>query len=142
VDRLSSTKTVRRHLAGLTERGILGRRPVRFLGITWTERWPERDPGPENEIRSRLAGVVAGDRAADERSVVLLALADAVGLSRKMFPTYDRKDLKARLKRLAEGEWEAEAVREAIAAARAIAASVATTAAIAAASGYGASTGS
>ena len=100
-------------LSGLADKGILSEEQHRILGLIPGTRWPERDPGPEREIRQRLTAAMEGG-AADDRTCALIALVDACGLSRKLFPDMDRGARKARMKELSEGEWAADAVRDAI----------------------------
>ena len=122
-----------RLLAGLAGRGILAERHDRRFGIFPTTRWIEQDPLPGGDVRRRLAAVVEGG-STDDRACALAALADACGLSRKLFPTMDRSARKARMKELSRGEWAAEAVRDAVKATHS-ATAAAVTASTAAASG-------
>jgi Golgi phosphoprotein 3 GPP34 len=72
------------------------------------------EPPAETEARGRMRSAVAASGAVDARTAALCALVAATGLDRKVFPDLDRKQVKARLKEIGEGDWAAAAVKKAI----------------------------
>ena len=76
--------------------------------------WPTIDPGPEDEVRSRLQAALVGGHTPTERTVALIALLNATGQLPKVVVGADKKALKARAKELSEGDWAARAVKQAI----------------------------
>jgi hypothetical protein len=129
VQRLQSSKLRLRLLTRLAEAGVLTEERGKVLGIFPTTRWPEADGSVEAQVRQRVAGALAGD-APDPRTAVLVAVTHAAKLDRKAFPGADKE----RVKQIAAGAWEAEAVAQTIAAINAAVAIIVTTAAITAAS--------
>jgi hypothetical protein len=111
VGKLNSGKLRQRLLSRLAERGVLSERQTKILGIFPSTRYPENDPGVEQEIRARVESVLAGAEP-DERVAMLIAVLHACKLDRKAFPDAG----KDRFKEIAEGEWAGVAVRKAIAA--------------------------
>jgi Golgi phosphoprotein 3 GPP34 len=104
----------KRLLDRLVERGVLRRQRHKMLGLFPVRRYPTLDAGQESAARSRLQSVVAHGTQPDARTAALAALLDACGLARRTFPEMDRKQLKARMKELGEGQWTSDAVRTAI----------------------------
>lgn len=121
-----------RLLGRLTERGILRATRHRVLGLFPTTRYAELDPGPGQEIRSRLYESLNGATPAP-RTAALVALIDACDLAPKLFPDLGKKALKQRAREITDGEWAGAATRKVIQNIRAAAAaSAAVTAATAA----------
>lgn len=125
VQRVQSAKLRTRLLTRLVAAGVLAEERGRVLGVFPTRRWPEIDGSVEARVRERVAAALAGT-APDPRTAVLIAVMHAAKLDRKAFPGADRQ----RLKQLAEGSWEGEAVARTIAAINAGVAVAVTTAAI------------
>jgi Golgi phosphoprotein 3 GPP34 len=98
----------------LVERGVLRRQRHKVLGLFPVRRYPTLDAGQESAVRSRLQSVVGHGTEPDARTAALAGLLDACGLARRTFPELDRKQLKARMKELSEGQWTSDAVRKAI----------------------------
>ncbi|GGY58415.1 GOLPH3/VPS74 family protein [Streptomyces omiyaensis] len=98
----------------LCERGLVVEEKRRVLGLFPVRRYPEADGSVERELRERLRSVVLGGAAPDERTAGLIALVHGAKLHRLAFPEEPRKEIAARLEKLAEGRWAAEGVREAI----------------------------
>lgn len=106
-----------RRLAGLVHRGVLAEERTEVLGL---RRYPMRDAGPEQEVRARLRSALIDGLTPTERTVALVALLEASGILRKVFPAENKKLVKARAKQLSEGDWAAKAVKDAIAEATAV----------------------
>jgi len=120
----------RRLLDRLTERGLLHATSKKVLGLFPTTRYPELDPRAEQEVRARLYDALNG-ATPTPRTASLVALMDACGLARKVFPELDRKALKRRTKEIAESEWAGAATRKVIQSIHAATSAAATTAATA-----------
>jgi len=128
VGRLQSGKLRRRLLTRLAESGVLAEERGKVLGVFPTTRWPEADPRVEADVRERVSAVLAGAEP-DMRTAVLIAIAHAAKLDRKVFPTADKE----RVKEIAEGQWAGEAVAKTIASINAALVTSVTTAAVVAA---------
>lgn len=101
-----------RRLAGLMQRGVLTEQRSAVWGI---RQHPTLDPVPRLEIRNRVRSALVDSLTPTERTVALIALLEATGILPKVFANEDKKALKARAKRLSEGDWAAKAVKDAIA---------------------------
>lgn len=128
VQQLQSDKLRVRLLTRLVGAGVLAEERGRVFGIFRTTRWPELDGRVESRVRERIAGALAGTEP-DPRTAVLIAVMHAAKLDRKAFPGADKQ----RIKQIASGAWEAEAVAQTIAAINAGVSIAVTTAAITAA---------
>ena len=100
-----------RLLLRLVDAGVLG---VRRSEIFRLRSWPTIDPGPADEVRSRLQAALVGGQAPTERTAALVALLNATGRLPKVVVSADKKALRARAKQLSEGDWAAKAVKQAI----------------------------
>jgi len=117
---------------GLVQKGVLREDKDKVLGIFPRVIFPEKDPGPEQDLRKRLHhAVFTSSPNVDERTVVVAVLAHATGLLNRVFDKKRLKERKQRLKKLAEGRVAGAATREAIQAMQAavLAATIAATAA-------------
>ena len=119
--------------------GILRREDDRVLGLFPRHRWPAVDSTHEADVRRALGDALIRGASPDVRTAALIAVLSAMDLAHKVI---DREGLparqvKARAKEVAEGDWAAKAVKDAITAAQAAmtAAVVAATTATAATSG-------
>ncbi|MFI1992517.1 GPP34 family phosphoprotein [Actinoplanes sp. NPDC020271] len=72
------------------------------------------EPVVETEARHRMRAAVLGTGPVDGRTAALCALVAATELDRKVFADLDRRQVKARLKQIGEGDWAAAAVHQAI----------------------------
>ncbi|MGI5268260.1 GOLPH3/VPS74 family protein [Nonomuraea sp. CA-218870] len=129
VQQLQSGKLRTRLLTRLAGAGVLAEERVRVFGIFRTTRWPELDGAVEARVRERVAAALGGAEP-DPRTAVLIAVMHAAKLDRKAFPGADKE----RVKQIASGAWEAEAVAQTIAAINAGISIAVTTAAITASS--------
>lgn len=118
------TKAPAATVARLCERGLVVEERHRVLGLFPVRRYPEADGSAERELRERLRAVVLDGAAPDERTVGLIALVHGAKLHRLAFPGEPRKEIAAKLEKLADGAWAAEGVREAIKSMRAAMAAV------------------
>jgi len=114
VTRFARVKKLRPRIAQqLCQRGILRADEGNVLLIFKRKIYPELDPRPERHLVDILrAAIFSDDSELDPLTSVLVALADKAGVLKNAF---DKKELKARKKRLeeiAEGEVTAAAVKE------------------------------
>jgi hypothetical protein len=101
-----------RRLAALVQRGVLTEQRSAVWGI---RQYPTLDPVPRLEVWNRVRSALVDGLTPTERTVALVALLEATGILPKVFANEDKKALKARAKRLSEGDWAAKAVKDAIA---------------------------
>lgn len=124
-----------RLLARLTARGLVRREADTVLGLFPRERWPAEDSRHEDEVRARLHAVLVTGLTADERTSALVALLSAVDQAHKVpvgLDSRQRREVRARAKQVAQGEWAATAVRKAVEAMQAaVVAAAATTVVVA-----------
>ncbi|MEU8224493.1 GPP34 family phosphoprotein [Kribbella sp. NPDC048915] len=103
-------------LARLADRGILQADQGKVLGLFPVTRWPARDARHEQEVRTRLHGVLAQGLQPDERTGALVALVNALNVVPKVVTdAVDKRALKRRAKEIAESDWAADAVKKAVA---------------------------
>lgn len=92
----------------LISRGIVHRDEVKVLVYFTSVRYPESDPAPERQIRSRVESVLAGAEP-DERTAVLISLAQAGGLLSRLVDEVP----KDRVKEISGGDTTSAAVKAA-----------------------------
>ena len=128
VRRFSALKGLRRRVAlGLCERGILRADEDTVLLLFRRRIYPELDPRAERAIVERLRRALFTEtRDVDARTIILLALADSLGLLAAIFGKAELKERKARLRELTAGEAFGQIARELLQAARAAVAAAAT----------------
>lgn len=118
VQRWANGKTGRHFIdlvAGrLVAAGILGQERHKALGIFPVAHYPERDPGPEAEVRARVNAALLG-ASTDQRTAILIAMLLATRtLTKVLSPETDPKAAKRAAKRIAEQEITSTAVKAAI----------------------------
>lgn len=121
----------------LVAKGVVRRRPAKWLGIFALTRHDVVDTARRDDLRARIQGSLLHDQPSDPETGPLIGLLSAADLVKVVVDKHDRKAAKARAKEMADGDWASEGVRKAIQAAQA-----AITAAIIVASSAGASSGS
>jgi len=114
VSKFSTKKGLKHRVAEpLVEKGIVSEKQSKLLFITIT-RYPELDPGPEAEMTERLRVAIEHDVTPSDRTVALLAIANA---ARLLGNNFDKKLLRSHRERIAalsKGSVASEAVRAAI----------------------------
>ncbi|WP_043503232.1 GOLPH3/VPS74 family protein [Georgenia sp. SUBG003] len=114
----------------LVAAGVLRAENGRVLGLLPTRRWPTENAVPESAVRARLVEALRVGAAADARTAALISLLAALGAVHKVVDPVPlgltKRELRARAKQIAEGEWAGKAVRQAIDAMNAALASGAT----------------
>ena len=132
-------RLAKRQRAVLLERleasGTLRRQERRLLGLWPRQRWLICDTARKAAILRRLGDVLVRGISPDERTAALISVLSALGLAHKVVDPegVSRRELKARAKQIADGDWAAKAVRDAVAAIQAALGTVAIAASIGAA---------
>lgn len=102
----------------LADRGVVHAGRDRVFGVFPVRRWPAQDAGHEVEVRRLVAQALVQREAPDTRTGALIVLVHAVGCVDKVVdPRHyglSRRELRARAKEIAEGNWASEAVRTTI----------------------------
>jgi hypothetical protein len=102
----------------LVDGGVLRAEDGRILGIFPTHRWPSVDVVHESAVRSGLVTALREGATTDARTGALISLLLALKAVHKAVDPasvgISKKELNANAKRIAEGDWAAEAVRKAI----------------------------
>ena len=92
----------------------------KVLGLFPRTLYPEKDPGPEKELRDRLHwAIFTPTNEVDARTAVVVSLMKATGMLEQVFDKRKLKGRKARIEQLASGEMVGAAAREAAEAAMA-----------------------
>ncbi|MFD4673032.1 GPP34 family phosphoprotein [Lentzea sp. NPDC058450] len=123
-------------MAQLEGRGVLTVEKTKKLGIFPSKRYVIQDSKAVSEIRDRVGNVALGYAAPDDRTGSLISLLYAVKALHKVFKG-DKREMNARAKEIAAGNWAGDAVKKALEAVHAavMAAVVASTAATASTGG-------
>lgn len=96
-------KPLRQRLAErLVARGILGEERKDLLGVTLSRRYPQKDPGPEQALRTRLMSALSREGEPAPRDAQLIGLLRPFDLIVKNVPREHRKQAKRRAKEIAE----------------------------------------
>lgn len=116
VSRFAGVKNLKHRLAEqLVDRGILRADESKVMMLFSRRVYPEVDPEPERQLIEHLQQAIFTERDhLEPRTVVLIALADSVGLLKNAFDKKDLKGRKDRIARIVKGEAMAEATMEAI----------------------------
>lgn len=99
---------------GLVARGVLDEHRRKLLGLIPQTRFPQRDPGPERELRARLDEVLVTGREPTEEEAMLVALMLPFGLVEKSVDKPERKAAKERAKAIADGGIAGKAVADTV----------------------------
>src|SRR5713226_4628007 len=99
----------------LVGRGILRRAESRILWVFGTRRSPMIDDHEQQEVRQRIAQLLASDEIPDPGDVVIIALAESCGLLGHIFPEAQLKGWQARIEQIVRLDLIGRAVRSAIA---------------------------
>ena len=98
----------------LVARGVLDERRHKTLGLFSSTRYPELDPGPEQELRARLRSVLVDGAEPDARTAALLGLLVSLDLVKRVVERDERKAAVSRAKALAERGPVGDAVHAAV----------------------------
>lgn len=113
------SKNLRRVLyRRLADRGVVRAEQRKILGLFPGRRWPAQDAGHEADMRQLITQALAQRATPDARTAAIIALVHALRCEHKIVDPQlsgmSRRQLRARAKEIAEGDWAAEAVRRAI----------------------------
>lgn len=112
VERLSS-KLRAATFARLVDAGTLAEEKGRVLGVIPTTTWRFTDARAREAVQRGVAAVLTGKAEPDERQAGLVSLLHAVKAEHKVVDG-PRKQLRARSREIAEGEWAGSAVTQAV----------------------------
>jgi len=113
--RLATQKLKHAVAVELCRRGVLRADEDKVLLIFTRKIYPELDPRPEHEIVERLRRAIGSEATdLDPRTVILVSIAQAAGLLKRVFPKRELKERKQRIERIVNGEAMGRATREAI----------------------------
>ena len=113
------SKNLRRALyQRLADRGVVRAERGKILGVFPIRRWPADDANEEAEVRRLMTQALVQQVTPDTRTAALIALVHAIGRVDKIVDArqhgLSKRELRARAKEIAEGNWASEAVRKAI----------------------------
>lgn len=86
----------------------------RVLRVFPTVSWPQADGTRVRQLFGEIEAAVVEGVMPTSRTAAIVSLLSAVDAAPKLFPTANRRDVKARAKEIAEGEWAGKAVRKAV----------------------------
>lgn len=84
----------------LIERGILRKQEGRILWVFESRRYPLIDGKELQEVKKRIADLLLSDEIPDPRDVVIICLAQACGLLRRVFSESELRSAEARIEQL------------------------------------------
>ena len=113
------SKNLRRTLyQRLADRGVVRAERGKILGVFPIRRWPAEDASEEAEVRRLMTQALVQQVVPDARTAALIALVHAVGRVDKIVDArqhgLSKRQLRARAKKISEGNWASAAVRKAI----------------------------
>jgi len=125
----------------LADQGVVRAEHGRILGLFPARRWPAQNASHEAEVRRLMAQALTQQAAPDTRTAALISLVHALRCVSKIVDPrqygLSKRELRARAKEIAEGNWASEAVGTAIQEMMAAVVATTTAATIAATSGSG-----
>ena len=102
----------------LASRGLLRAQGGKILGVFPRHSWPALDSSHEDSVRADLLAAVRNTMATDPRTGALISLLLALNAFHKAVDPaaagLSQREMNARAKRIAEGDWASGAVRHAI----------------------------
>ena len=108
-------RTLYERLAG---HGVVRAERRKVFGAFPSLRWPAQDASHEAEVRRLMTQALVQQVAPDTRTAALIALVHAVGCVDKIVDPrqhgLSKRELRARAKKIADGNWASAAVRKAI----------------------------
>lgn len=123
-------------MAQLDARGVLKVEKTKILGIFPSKTYSLTDPAAVSDLRRLVGDVAQGHRAPDERTGALISLLYAVKGLHKVFDG-DKREMNARAKEIAAGNWAGVAVKKAMEAVQAAVMATMVASTVAATSGGG-----
>ena len=99
----------------LVAKGVLKEETGTVMKVFKRTIYPEADGGPEKDLRERMKKAIFTSTAnLEARTVVIVALAQATGMLKKVFPQKKLKERKQRLEKLTSGQLAGRATREVV----------------------------
>src|SRR5579875_3492101 len=87
-------------IARLCERGILKKQEGRVLWVFESRRYPLIDGKELQEVKKRIADLLLSDEIPDPRDVVIISLAEACGLLRRVFSESELRSADKRIEQI------------------------------------------
>ncbi|MGO1511024.1 MAG: GOLPH3/VPS74 family protein [Actinomycetales bacterium] len=102
-------------LQSLVDRGILRRERDKVLGLFPSTTWPTEDVTHERERRATLTTAIETGQGS-ERDVALLSILSAIDVAHRVLPVegLGAREVRSRVKGMAEGDFAAKAVKYAV----------------------------
>ena len=101
-------------LSRLITSGILEARDDRFLWVFRSRRYPIIDGKADREVKLRIMGVLLSDEIPDPRDVVIICLADACGILRRLLSRQELARAAARIEQIRRLDLIGQAMSQAI----------------------------
>ena len=101
-------------LSRLITLGILEARDDRFLWVFRSRRYPIIDGKADREVKLRIMGVLLSDEIPDPRDVVIICLADACGILRRLLSRQELSRASARIAQIRRLDLIGQAMSQAI----------------------------
>ena len=101
-------------LSRLITSGILEARDDRFLWVFRSRRYPIIDGKADREVKLRIMGVLLSDEIPDPRDVVIICLADACGILRRLLSRQELARATARIEQIRRLDLIGQAMSQAI----------------------------
>ena len=116
VQKFASIKDLKnRGARQLVKKGVLKEKTGTVLKIFHRTIFPESNPGPEQDLRHRMEQAIFSNASeVDPGTVVIIALAQATGMLKKVFEKKRLKTRKKRLEDLSSGQVVGKATKEAV----------------------------
>ena len=115
IERASRIKDIH-HLAArqLVNDEVLHVEEKKFLGLFSSTIYPEINPEPEHAVIAKLEAAIFTDAPIDDRTAILIALAEPTDLLKRTFTAKALRPHKRRIKEIANGTQVGQAARKAI----------------------------
>ncbi len=101
-------------LSRLITLGILEARDDRFLWVFRSRRYPIIDGKADREVKLRIMGALLSDEIPDPRDVVIICLADACGIFRRLLSRQEMARASARIEQIRRLDLIGQAMSQAI----------------------------
>ena len=98
----------------LVERGILERKEDRFLWVFRSRRYPLIGGKAEREVKQRIMGVLFSDEIPEPRDIVIICLANACGIFKKLLSPRELERASERIQQVRKLDLIGQAVSTAI----------------------------
>lgn len=116
VNKIAHLKDLQHKVAkNLAEHGVVSADEEKVLWLFNRRVYPEINPQPELELRTRMREAVLNEQAdVDARTVIIIALCQGAQLLRQVFSRQELRTHKGRIKQLIKGNILGDAAREAV----------------------------